>query len=379
MKSVDVVVATGGGAMVKSAYSSGKPSFGVGAGNVPVIIDRDVDIKDAVEQDRHRRVVRQRHHLLARAVRADAGRAATTRPSSRSTTRAKSGSPMTRSKFRSCATSCSRTGTSTRTSSAVARARSARWPASTFRRARGSSCCRPKGAGTDDVLAQGEALPGRRDPAVQDLPGSGRKAKANLLVEGAGHSAALHSNDESEHPRSRRRAADQPAGRQPGELADRRRLADERLRADDDARLRLVGRQLDLREPGLQAPDERLADRQGHHGQEGADRRGDLGLGVRVRARRPSGRRQPRAARREESACIDRPGPGLSVALRWRYLSRSLPTIPSRSTRTTRSSSGARSRRSSGRTRTSSSVCGPSATTASRRCGGSKAARSSCA
>ena len=50
MKAVDVVVATGGGAMVKSAYSSGRPSFGVGAGNVPVIIDRDVDIKDAVEK-----------------------------------------------------------------------------------------------------------------------------------------------------------------------------------------------------------------------------------------------------------------------------------------------------------------------------------------
>ena len=47
MKVVDVVVATGGGAMVKSAYSSGKPSFGVGAGNVPVIIDSEVDIKDA--------------------------------------------------------------------------------------------------------------------------------------------------------------------------------------------------------------------------------------------------------------------------------------------------------------------------------------------
>ncbi len=50
MSSVDVVVATGGAAMVKSAYSSGKPSYGVGAGNVPVIIDRDVDIKDAVEK-----------------------------------------------------------------------------------------------------------------------------------------------------------------------------------------------------------------------------------------------------------------------------------------------------------------------------------------
>src|SRR5690606_13143580 len=48
MRSVDVVVATGGPAMVKSAYSSGKPSYGVGAGNVPVIIDRGVDLEDAV-------------------------------------------------------------------------------------------------------------------------------------------------------------------------------------------------------------------------------------------------------------------------------------------------------------------------------------------
>src|SRR5437773_919245 len=47
MKVVDVVVATGGAAMVKSAYSSGKPSFGVGAGNVPVIVDTDVDMNDA--------------------------------------------------------------------------------------------------------------------------------------------------------------------------------------------------------------------------------------------------------------------------------------------------------------------------------------------
>src|SRR3954462_15031251 len=50
MKAADVVVATGGGAMVKAAYSSGKPSYGVGAGNVPVVIDRDVDLKDATEK-----------------------------------------------------------------------------------------------------------------------------------------------------------------------------------------------------------------------------------------------------------------------------------------------------------------------------------------
>lgn len=44
----DVIVATGGPGMVKQAYSSGKPSYGVGPGNVPTIFDRDIDIKKAV-------------------------------------------------------------------------------------------------------------------------------------------------------------------------------------------------------------------------------------------------------------------------------------------------------------------------------------------
>ena len=50
MKAVDVIIATGGMGVVKASYSSGKPSFGVGAGNVQVIIDRDVEIKPAVEK-----------------------------------------------------------------------------------------------------------------------------------------------------------------------------------------------------------------------------------------------------------------------------------------------------------------------------------------
>jgi len=48
MRDVDVIIATGGMGMVKAAYSSGKPAYGVGVGNVQCIIDRGVDIKDAV-------------------------------------------------------------------------------------------------------------------------------------------------------------------------------------------------------------------------------------------------------------------------------------------------------------------------------------------
>lgn len=48
MKACDVVLATGGPGVVKAAYSSGKPSFGVGAGNVQCILDDDVDYAKAV-------------------------------------------------------------------------------------------------------------------------------------------------------------------------------------------------------------------------------------------------------------------------------------------------------------------------------------------
>ena len=200
MKAVDVVVATGGGAMVKSAYSSGKPSYGVGAGNVPVVIDRGVDLQDAADKiaagaafdngiicsheqfvltpqeeydatiraflatgkvwftadeaevDRLREVVFQNGHLnkdvVGRLAPDIAAKAGITIPAS---------------------------------------ARVILVPA--------------RGAGLDDVLAKEKLC-----PVVAILPYSTFEdavamAKANLLVEGAGHSAALHSHDE-EHIRS---------------------------------------------------------------------------------------------------------------------------------------------------------------------------------
>lgn len=44
MKEADIILATGGPGMVKSAYSSGKPALGVGAGNTPAIIDDSADV-----------------------------------------------------------------------------------------------------------------------------------------------------------------------------------------------------------------------------------------------------------------------------------------------------------------------------------------------
>ncbi len=53
MKEADIILATGGPGMVKSAYSSGKPAVGVGAGNTPAIIDDSADIILAVNSVIH--------------------------------------------------------------------------------------------------------------------------------------------------------------------------------------------------------------------------------------------------------------------------------------------------------------------------------------
>ena len=53
MADVDLILATGGPGMVKAAYSSGKPAVGVGAGNVPAVIDETADVLLAVSSIIH--------------------------------------------------------------------------------------------------------------------------------------------------------------------------------------------------------------------------------------------------------------------------------------------------------------------------------------
>ena len=48
-KMTAVILATGGIGLVRAAYSSGKPAFGVGPGNVPVFIERSADVPKAVQ------------------------------------------------------------------------------------------------------------------------------------------------------------------------------------------------------------------------------------------------------------------------------------------------------------------------------------------
>jgi len=200
MQSVDVVVATGGGAMVKSAYSSGKPSFGVGAGNVPVIIDRGVDLKDAVDKIvtgasfdngiicSHEQFVLtpEEEYEETVAVFRNTGKVWFT------------DDPAEVQKLRDTVFPDGHlnkdvVGKSPREVGRMAgidvpaTARLILLPAS--------------GAGTADVLAKEKLCPVVAIMPYKDFNEAVADAKANLLVEGAGHSAALHSNND-EHIRS---------------------------------------------------------------------------------------------------------------------------------------------------------------------------------
>ena len=52
MSRADLTIATGGPAMVQAAYGSGKPAYGVGAGNATMVIDETADVADAARNTR---------------------------------------------------------------------------------------------------------------------------------------------------------------------------------------------------------------------------------------------------------------------------------------------------------------------------------------
>jgi succinate-semialdehyde dehydrogenase len=200
MKAVDVVVATGGPAMVKSAYSSGKPSFGVGAGNVPVIIDRGVNIKEAVDKIvagasfdngiicSHEQFVLAPEENYKETLKlfGDTGKVWFT------------DDPAQVQKLRELVFPGGQlnkdvVGKLPREVGAMAgidvpaTARLILLPA--------------KGAGREDLLAKEKLCPVIAILPYKAFSDAVAKAKANLLVEGAGHTAAVHSNNE-EHIKS---------------------------------------------------------------------------------------------------------------------------------------------------------------------------------
>jgi succinate-semialdehyde dehydrogenase len=195
MKAVDVVVATGGGAMVKSAYSSGKPSYGVGAGNVPVIIDRDADLKDAVGKivagaafDNGIICSHEQFVLTPEEKYDDTVKQFIATGKVWFTKDEKQIQKLREIVFEDGHINKDVVGRTAREIGAMAgidvpeSARIILLPA--------------KGAGTADILAKEKLCPVVAILPYKTFEEAVQNAKANLLVEGAGHSAALHSHNE---------------------------------------------------------------------------------------------------------------------------------------------------------------------------------------
>ena len=195
MQSADVVVATGGGAMVKSAYSSGKPSFGVGAGNVPVIIDRDIDLQEAVEKIvdgasfDHGIICSHEQFVIAPEEDYDQTVETFTNTGKVWFTDDKAQIQTLREVvFPDGHLNKDVVG---RSASEVGKLAGIDVPESAR-----LILLPADGSGTEDILAKEKLCPVIAIVPYSNFDDAVGMAKANLLVEGAGHSAALHSNND---------------------------------------------------------------------------------------------------------------------------------------------------------------------------------------
>ena len=196
MRDVDVVVATGGGAMVRSAYSSGKPSYGVGAGNVPVIIDREVDLEEAADKIvtgaafdngiicSHEQFVLTPVELYEDTIKAFLATGKVWFTADKNEVQKLRDLVFPGGHLNKDVVGKSAADIAARAGIGIPQtARVLLLPA--------------EGAGTEDVLAKEKLCPVVAILPYRTFDEAVAKAKANLLVEGAGHSAALHSNNES--------------------------------------------------------------------------------------------------------------------------------------------------------------------------------------
>jgi len=181
--------------MVKSAYSSGKPSFGVGAGNVPVIIDRNINLKEAVEKIvdgasfDHGIICSHEQFVLAPEENFDQTIELFTNTGKVWFTNDKLQIQNLRDVvFHDGHLNKDVVGKS---ASDVGKMAGIEIPESAR-----LILLPADGSGTEDVLAKEKLCPVIAIVPYSTFENAVAMAKANLLVEGAGHSAALHSNND---------------------------------------------------------------------------------------------------------------------------------------------------------------------------------------
>ena len=192
MSAVDLCICTGGPSMVKAAYSSGKPAIGVGQGNVQVMIDRDVDLKEVVEMvitgrtfDNGVLCTCEQNMIVPKEKRAEAIEYAK-EAGAYVIDDEKDAEILRETMFPNGALNKNIVG-----ASPAAIGKMAGLPVPEDARV---ILCRTKGVAYDDVLAKEKLCPVLALFDYDKWEDAVEIARANLNMEGAGHSCVIHSN-----------------------------------------------------------------------------------------------------------------------------------------------------------------------------------------
>ena len=305
-----MILATGGMGLVRAAYSAGKPAYGVGPGNAPVLHRAIGRRREGRRRHHHRQDVRQRRALLV----AELGR------------RRRGGRRRgeARSSWRRAAISCRRPKP-TRSRSVLVTPQRLPNPAlvgksATFiaragrhhgarRHARADRGARRASAATIRCRSRSSARCSRITSSSDWREGCER-CKQILRYGGMGHTMSIHSRNEQVILRVRPEEAGVPHRRQ---HADDARIdrPDDRPRSGDDARLRRLRRQHHVRQHLAAAPAQhqaaRLRDSAGTSGHRCARCRRCRQVPQVRQARRASGHALPQAPAKPDAGADCRP------------------------------------------------------------------------
>ena len=181
--------------MVRSAYSSGKPSYGVGAGNVPVVIDRGVDLVDAAAKITAGAAFDNgiicSHEQFVLTPREKYGETIAAFENTGSVWFTDDDAKVEKLRQVVFPNGHLNKDVVGRSAQEIGEKAGIDVPASAK-----IILVPARGAGTHDVLAKEKLCPVVAILPYDSFEEAIEQAKSNLLIEGAGHSAALHSHDE---------------------------------------------------------------------------------------------------------------------------------------------------------------------------------------
>lgn len=193
MKAADLCICTGGPSMVKAAYSSGKPTYGVGQGNVQVLVDRDVDLNEVADMVITGRIFDNgvlctcEQNIICPKEKKDEMIAALTAHGAYCIKDEKDAEKLRRSAFPEGKLNKDWPGAGVQKMAELAGLEGVPADARVI-------VSPTKGCGKDEVLAKEKLFPVLALFLYDEWEDAMEIARANLAVEGVGHSVVIHSN-----------------------------------------------------------------------------------------------------------------------------------------------------------------------------------------